>query len=189
MDKRTLSQSTICFQDATTKVAKPEGGASAAAKYREKVAKAKERAKAQALAKAASPPVNSAPASETPPAGALNADQRHAVKLASEGTSFFLTGGAGTGKSYTTGHVITALQKRHGEDSVFVTGSTGIAACHIGGTTLHSFAGIGLGNLDTSALIGRVLNNRVSKRRWGECCALVIDEVSMCGARRRSRDP
>ena len=60
------------------------------------------------------------------------------MKLVRDGESVFLTGGAGTGKSYTLAHVVAALQRRHGKGSVFVTGSTGIAACHIGGTTVHS---------------------------------------------------
>ena len=55
----------------------------------------------------------------------LNEEQSRAVALASEGESFFLTGGAGTGKSHTLGHVVSALRKRHGARGVFVTGSTG----------------------------------------------------------------
>ena len=74
----------------------------------------------------------------------LNAMQQHAVGLARQGASFFLTGGAGTGKSFTLDFVVRALQRMHGAQNVFVAASTGIAACHIGGTTLHSFAGVGL---------------------------------------------
>ena len=109
----------------------------------------------------------------------LNSEQKRAVELAADGESFFLTGGAGTGKSYTLGHVVSALQRRHGKRGVFVTGSTGIAACHVNGTTLHSFAGIGLGKDDAAALATRIDTNRNAKQRWSECCALVIDEVSM----------
>ena len=74
----------------------------------------------------------------------LNAMQLRAVQLARQGASFFLTGGAGTGKSFTLDFVVRALQRMHGAQNVFVAASTGIAACHIGGTTLHSFAGVGL---------------------------------------------
>ena len=109
----------------------------------------------------------------------LNSEQRQAVALASEGKNVFLTGGAGTGKSFTLVHVITALQQLHGKGSVFVTGSTGIASCHINGTTLHSFSGIGLGKEDVQTLVARVSANRNASQRWLEAKALVIDEVSM----------
>ena len=109
----------------------------------------------------------------------LNNAQQSAVRAASAGESFFLTGGAGTGKSFTLSHIVQALEARHGQRGVFVTGSTGIAACHVGGTTLHSFAGIGLGKEDVATLVSRVLGNRNAAARWQECRALVIDEVSM----------
>lgn len=109
----------------------------------------------------------------------LNQQQRSAVHAASAGESFFLTGGAGTGKSFTLSHIVQALEGLHGQRGVFVTGSTGIAACHVGGTTLHSFAGIGLGKEDVGTLVSRVLGNRNAAARWQECRALVIDEVSM----------
>ena len=101
----------------------------------------------------------------------LNEEQRSAVDAASAGESFFLTGGAGTGKSFTLGHIVAALEARHGQRSVFVTGSTGIAACHVGGTTLHSFAGIGLGKEDVATLVSRVVGNRGAAARWHECRA------------------
>ena len=81
----------------------------------------------------------------------LNAMQRRAVELARQGASFFLTGGAGTGKSFTLDFVVRALQRMHGAQNVFVAASTGIAACHIGGTTLHSFAGVGLAQVERTS--------------------------------------
>ena len=60
-------------------------------------------------------------------AGQLNAKQREAVELARRGRSLFLTGGAGTGKSFTLGFVVRELQRLHGREAVFVTASTGIA--------------------------------------------------------------
>ena len=91
----------------------------------------------------------------------------------------FLTGGAGTGKSFTLNHIVKALKQQRGEGQVFVTASTGIAACHIGGTTLHSFAGVGLARESASDLASRVMGNRTSMRRWTGASVLVIDEVSM----------
>ena len=123
---------------------------------------------------------------QTPPAS-LNAEQREAVALASQGDSFFLTGGAGTGKSHTLHHVVDALQRRHGKRAVFITGSTGIAACHVNGTTLHAFSGVGLGKEAADVLCARVASNRTASARWQECRALVIDEVSMLDVPPRRR--
>ena len=113
------------------------------------------------------------------PAVALNSEQSRALDLALRGESLFLTGGAGTGKSFTLNHIVKALKQQRGEGQVFVTASTGIAACHIGGTTLHSFAGVGLARESASDLASRVMGNRTSMRRWTGASVLVIDEVSM----------
>jgi len=73
--------------------------------------------------------------------------------------------------------IISALQGRYGEDAVMITASTGIAACHIGGTTVHSFAGVGLAKEKLSELEAKVKKNRACSRRWQECRVLVVDEV------------
>jgi ATP-dependent DNA helicase PIF1 len=61
----------------------------------------------------------------------------------------------------------------------FVTASTGIAALAISGTTLHSFAGIGLGKEPAAALICRVQKNERSLKRWRDARVLIVDEISM----------
>jgi len=66
--------------------------------------------------------------------------------------------------------------------TTFVTAPTGIAACNVGGITIHSFAGIGMGNEDVSKLIDKVKKNRRHRKRWEECKILFIDEVSMLSA-------
>lgn len=96
--------------------------------------------------------------------GMLSAEQRAVLQHALAGDSFFFTGAAGTGKSFLLRCIIAALQAKLGAPHVFVTArfvfspshpcacaspwtvggchlrSTGIAACNISGTTLHSFA-------------------------------------------------
>lgn len=73
--------------------------------------------------------------------------------------------------------LISALKaKFKGQDEVAVTASTGMAACNVGGQTIHSFAGIGLGQEPASELLTRVKKNTKSKMRWQKVKVLVIDE-------------
>tara|TARA_B110001452_G_scaffold259586_1_gene256118 strand:- start:4 stop:2529 length:2526 start_codon:yes stop_codon:yes gene_type:complete len=113
------------------------------------------------------------------PAAPLNQEQIRAVQLAMAGESFFLTGGAGTGKSFTLHRIIEAVRSQVGTSGVFTTGSTGIAACAIGGCTVHSFAGVGLGRESVDALIDRVRQKPHAMKTWLNCQVLIIDEVSM----------
>ena len=61
-----------------------------------------------------------------------------------------------------------------------VTASTGIAATHINGTTIHSWSGIGLATALTDNLVKTVRTRR--KRKLQEADILIIDEVSMLHA-------
>jgi ATP-dependent DNA helicase PIF1 len=74
----------------------------------------------------------------------LSPEQRHVLQMVvDEGRSVFFTGSAGTGKSVLLREIIKSLRikwKSH-TDAVAVTASTGIAACNIGGVTIHSFGG------------------------------------------------
>ena len=60
-------------------------------------------------------------------------EQMVVINAIRAGNSVFFTGSAGTGKSYLLKRLITMLPPQ----STFITASTGAAACHIGGTTLH----------------------------------------------------
>ncbi len=61
---------------------------------------------------------------------------------------------------------------------MFVTSPTGIAALHVGGTTLHSFAGLGVGGGSKETQCQSVRSQDKASRRWREARALVVDEVS-----------
>ncbi|KAM9919655.1 hypothetical protein OXX59_007781 [Metschnikowia pulcherrima] len=113
----------------------------------------------------------------------LSKEQNHVLELAVRGKSIFFTGSAGTGKSILLKSIIKALKSKKGPGSVAVTASTGLAACNIGGITLHSFAGIGLGKGDLDALVKTVRRNRKSVTRWKETEVLIIDEISMIDGR------
>lgn len=113
---------------------------------------------------------------------ALSNEQRHVKQLVVEkGQSVFFTGPAGTGKSVLMRAIIQDLKKKYARDPerVAVTASTGLAACNIGGMTLHSFAGIGLGKEDANALVKKIRRNPKAKTRWLKTKTLIIDEVSM----------
>lgn len=95
--------------------------------------------------------------------------------------SVFFTGPAGTGKSVLMRAIIAQLKKKFAKDPerLAVTASTGLAACNIGGMTLHSFAGIGLGKEDVATLVKKIRRNPKAKNRWIKTKILVIDEISM----------
>ena len=87
----------------------------------------------------------------------------------------------GTGKSVLLRELIRGLQGkyRNEPDRVAVTASTGLAACNVGGVTLHSFSGIGLGKESAPELIKKIKRNAKAKTRWLRTEVLIIDEVSM----------
>lgn len=113
----------------------------------------------------------------------LTDEQRRILSMiVDEGRTVFFTGAAGTGKSVLLRRVISELRQKHKNKSkslVSVTASTGLAACNIGGMTLHSFAGIGLGEEPVDRLVEKVRQNKRANRRWKETKVLVIDEISM----------
>lgn len=107
----------------------------------------------------------------------LSAEQVNVLELVKNGESVFFTGSAGTGKSYLLKHIVNTLPP----DTTFPTASTGAAACLIGGTTLHSFAGIGSGNGTLEKCITLACRDQHATM-WKKCRCLVIDEVSMIDA-------
>jgi len=84
----------------------------------------------------------------------------------------------GTGKSVLLREIIKNLRKKFATapDAVAVTASTGIAACNIGGVTLHSFGGAGLGIEKTEVLISKIKKNKKASARWLRTKVLIIDE-------------
>jgi ATP-dependent DNA helicase PIF1 len=108
--------------------------------------------------------------------------QDQALHIMRQGKSVFLTGPAGSGKTYVLNQLIKELKKQGKE--VAVTASTGIAATHLGGTTIHSWSGLGireeLTNHDKSWLAD---NSRLLKR-YNATDVLIIDEVSMLHGKR-----
>ena len=107
----------------------------------------------------------------------LSEEQMKVLEMVKNGESVFFTGSAGTGKSYLLKQIISVLPPV----STFPTASTGSAACHIGGTTLHAFAGIGSGAAPLDQCLS--LASRPHKAaQWRKCRCLIIDEISMVDA-------
>ena len=65
---------------------------------------------------------------------------------------------------------------------VFVTAPTGLAAWHLGGSTIHSFAGVKDSNMPLADLLEEVHENDHAVQRWQYCKCLIIDEISMIDA-------
>lgn len=112
----------------------------------------------------------------------LSQEQQRVLDLViNQSKSVFFTGSAGTGKSVLMRAIIADLRKKWSRepDRIAVTASTGLAACNIGGVTLHSFAGIGLGKEDVPTLVKKIKKNTKARNRWIRTKILVIDEISM----------
>ena len=100
---------------------------------------------------------------------ALSVDQLHVLELIANNVNVFLTGGGGVGKS----HVIRLAVKQQTEQgqNVSVCASTGVAADHIGGTTLHAFLGLGLAGDPLPDLVRAAKkNNKIKIRIWNITC-------------------
>lgn len=115
-------------------------------------------------------------------ANSLTDEQKRAANLllksnrSSEKTNGFITGSAGTGKSYVLKYLVQELRKTA---QVGVCAPTGVAAIHVGGSTLHSFFGIGLGTGSIASLVKKVVQNAEAQKRIDETTVLIIDECSM----------
>lgn len=105
--------------------------------------------------------------------------QREAYQTIMDGDNVFVTGRAGTGKSYLISHLIKAWE--HKKIKYAVTGSTGVSAANLGGSTFHSFCGVGLGGKSLDEHFRIALRN--ARKNWRETRVLVIDEVSMLDGR------
>ena len=106
--------------------------------------------------------------------------QSTALSILKLGHTTFLTGAAGAGKSYALREYITYLRK-HGVKYA-VTASTGIASTHIGGSTIHSWSGIGIKERLHAYDIDAIEGKANLYKRWNETHVLIIDEISMLHA-------
>ncbi|KKQ59070.1 MAG: AAA ATPase [Parcubacteria group bacterium GW2011_GWC1_38_17] len=103
--------------------------------------------------------------------------QNTALKILKTGRNVYLTGAPGSGKTHILNEYINYL-RNHGI-SVGVTASTGIAATHIGGVTIHSWSGMGVKDFLSDDDISYIVHKKYLQKRFDKTRVLVIDEVSM----------
>ena len=102
-------------------------------------------------------------------------DQTLAQEILLSSQSALLTGPAGTGKTHVLGQFIR--QCRADGKYVSVTATTGLAATHLGGSTIHAWAGIGIHD----SLPNNFFDHLSKTRRdiIAKTDVLIIDEISM----------
>lgn len=108
--------------------------------------------------------------------------QEDAISKMHSGVNIFLTGEPGAGKTYTLNKFIDQVQtigKR-----IAITASTGIAASHINGMTVHSWSGLGIKDRITDFEIEGMAYQPKIVSKYNECEILIIDEVSMLHGKR-----
>ena len=102
-------------------------------------------------------------------------DQKTALKILHSGENVFITGQAGSGKTFLLNKFINEARKKG--KTVAVTATTGLAATHLNGTTIHSWSGMGVANSISGNFYSKIRKPR--RENICETDILIIDEISM----------
>ncbi|MEC7119978.1 MAG: helix-turn-helix domain-containing protein [Pseudomonadota bacterium] len=108
-------------------------------------------------------------------------NQSTALTILKAGQNVFLTGSAGAGKTYTLNQYIHYLKAR--KVPVAITASTGIAATHMNGMTIHTWAGIGIRDQLDAGDLARMYERKYMREHLDKVKVLIIDEISMLHAK------
>ncbi|MCR4322565.1 MAG: PIF1 family DEAD/DEAH box helicase [Candidatus Azambacteria bacterium] len=103
--------------------------------------------------------------------------QEQALSILKTGANVFLTGAPGSGKTHTVNEYVAYL-RAHGVEPA-ITASTGIAATHIGGMTIHSWSGIGIRTTLQKEDLQSIATSDYIAKRVRRAKVLIIDEISM----------
>jgi len=106
--------------------------------------------------------------------------QKDALELMKMGYNVFLTGPPGSGKTFLLNKYVDYL--KDSGVAVAVTASTGIAATHMNGVTLHSWSGLGIKEKLTDKDIRKMMKKPYLKKHYKTTKVLIIDEISMLNA-------
>lgn len=106
----------------------------------------------------------------------LSKKQEESLEIMRSGGNLFLTGLAGTGKSYV---INTFVKERKTTKKIAITATTGTAAVLLNGTTLFSYLGIGLGTQSADLMLIQLQKKKFYYKRWIDLDILIIDEISM----------
>src|SRR5665213_1872732 len=107
----------------------------------------------------------------------LQMTQGEALDILKTGANVFLTGEPGSGKTHTVNAYVAWLRSHDIEPAI--TASTGIAATHISGLTIHSWSGIGINESLSEQMLDLIASKEHVARRIQKAKVLIIDEVSM----------
>ena len=103
--------------------------------------------------------------------------QQEALDILKLGNNAFITGMAGSGKTHLLNQYIDYLQQH--KVGVAITASTGIAATHLGGQTIHSWSGLGIKDSLNKHDIEVLSEKSYLRKRYANTDVLIIDEISM----------
>jgi ATP-dependent DNA helicase PIF1 len=103
--------------------------------------------------------------------------QQDALDILKLGNNAFITGMAGSGKTHLLNQYIDYLQRN--KVGIAVTASTGIAATHLGGQTIHSWSGLGIKDSFNKHDIEVLSEKSYLRKRYANTKVLIIDEISM----------
>ena len=116
----------------------------------------------------------------------LTNEQQDVINTLSQGHNVCMTGCGGTGKSHVIKYIPQILgplleTKLGHKPIIHTTALTGCAALLLGpdASTLHSWAGVGLGKECVTDLVWKINRNGRAKKNWRQCDLLIIDEISM----------
>jgi len=103
--------------------------------------------------------------------------QSIALNILKTGKNVFITGSAGTGKTYLLHQYINYLKERRVYPTIVAP--TGIAASHLRGQTIHSYFALGIRESIDEGYVEFLKEKQYLKRRFSKLDLLIIDEISM----------